>query len=45
MFKVNVTTYTQIILENPDVMAAVEQEYIQNQSGPLSGPSTGQGIG
>lgn len=42
---VNVTTNTQLQAGNPESVASALSEYINHQSGPLSGIGTGQGIG
>ncbi|KAJ5253842.1 hypothetical protein N7524_011022 [Penicillium chrysogenum] len=41
---VNVTTNTQLQAGNPESVASALSEYINHQSGPLSGIGTGQGI-
>ncbi|KAK2772272.1 hypothetical protein CKAH01_13975 [Colletotrichum kahawae] len=45
MFKVNITTFTQIVRENPEVTAKAVDDYLNSQSGPFSGVGAGQGIG
>lgn len=45
MFKVNITTFTQIVRENPEITAKAVDEYLNSQSGPFSGVGAGQGIG
>ncbi|KAK2057591.1 alcohol oxidase [Colletotrichum caudatum] len=45
MLKVNVTTLTQLVRENPAVTGPAVEEYLKNQAGPYSGVGAGQGIG
>nr|XP_036576779.1 uncharacterized protein CTRU02_13335 [Colletotrichum truncatum]KAF6783572.1 hypothetical protein CTRU02_13335 [Colletotrichum truncatum] len=45
IFKVNVETNSQIVAHNPEVLAAVAEEYLSNQSGPLSSIGATQAVG
>jgi choline dehydrogenase len=45
LYKVNVTTGTQLTAGNPDVSAATVHEYLHNQGGLLSSIGAGMGVG
>ncbi|KAK2039670.1 oxidoreductase [Colletotrichum somersetense] len=45
MFRVNVTTLTQLVRENPAITGPAVEEYLKSQAGPYSGVGAGQGIG
>ncbi|KAI0157182.1 oxidoreductase [Hypoxylon sp. FL1284] len=44
LFKVNVTTYTQLMAGNEAVMAAAVEEYLNHQSGQLSASGAGKAL-
>ncbi|XXH00675.1 hypothetical protein Hte_007025 [Hypoxylon texense] len=44
LFKVNVTTYTQLMAGNADAMAAAVEEYLNHQAGQLSASGAGKAL-